>query len=161
MAANQRDVPQEPSKPIKLDSMQSEGSHGYSTSTNDAMQLEEQKIQCKLDGKSVQISCGGMGVQVFPKRGPPTTYIYQTLLGWMATDSGFELNTADGKTLMFECNSPDEGMKIIDDITAAAQALAKAQQDADRAAGVDLNDCLLYTSPSPRDQRGSRMPSSA
>ena len=25
----------------------------------------------------------------------------------------------------------------------------------------DDNDCLLYTSPSPRDQRGSRMPSSA
>ena len=24
-----------------------------------------------------------------------------------------------------------------------------------------FNDCLLYTSPSPRDQRGSRMPSSA
>ena len=24
-----------------------------------------------------------------------------------------------------------------------------------------LNPCLLYTSPSPRDQRGSRMPSSA
>ena len=33
-------------------------------------------------------------------------------------------------------------------------------------AGVDVNrqqasTCLLYTSPSPRDQRGSRMPSSA
>ena len=26
---------------------------------------------------------------------------------------------------------------------------------------VQLNGCLLYTSPSPRDQRGSRMPSSA
>ena len=27
---------------------------------------------------------------------------------------------------------------------------------------IDLNEsCLLYTSPSPRDQRGSRMPSSA
>ena len=25
----------------------------------------------------------------------------------------------------------------------------------------NLDDCLLYTSPSPRDQRGSRMPSSA
>ena len=24
-----------------------------------------------------------------------------------------------------------------------------------------MNSCLLYTSPSPRDQRGSRMPSSA
>ena len=26
---------------------------------------------------------------------------------------------------------------------------------------ADPNTCLLYTSPSPRDQRGSRMPSSA
>ena len=33
-------------------------------------------------------------------------------------------------------------------------------QDAITAAKV-LNICLLYTSPSPRDQRGSRMPSSA
>ena len=31
-----------------------------------------------------------------------------------------------------------------------------------RQSGLDLkNNCLLYTSPSPRDQRGSRMPSSA
>ena len=29
------------------------------------------------------------------------------------------------------------------------------------ARGEELEDCLLYTSPSPRDQRGSRMPSSA
>ena len=28
-------------------------------------------------------------------------------------------------------------------------------------ADEDVEDCLLYTSPSPRDQRGSRMPSSA
>ena len=26
---------------------------------------------------------------------------------------------------------------------------------------LEYNNCLLYTSPSPRDQRGSRMPSSA
>ena len=31
----------------------------------------------------------------------------------------------------------------------------------DSAYFVWLNHCLLYTSPSPRDQRGSRMPSSA
>jgi len=30
-----------------------------------------------------------------------------------------------------------------------------------QAYNVDLYACLLYTSPSPRDQRGSRMPSSA
>ena len=34
-------------------------------------------------------------------------------------------------------------------------------QVASDAAGGALNFCLLYTSPSPRDQRGSRMPSSA
>ena len=28
-------------------------------------------------------------------------------------------------------------------------------------AKIPYGDCLLYTSPSPRDQRGSRMPSSA
>ena len=28
-------------------------------------------------------------------------------------------------------------------------------------AGIERDICLLYTSPSPRDQRGSRMPSSA
>ena len=32
---------------------------------------------------------------------------------------------------------------------------------ADVAAGREIRACLLYTSPSPRDQRGSRMPSSA
>ena len=32
---------------------------------------------------------------------------------------------------------------------------------ADGAHGPDISVCLLYTSPSPRDQRGSRMPSSA
>ena len=31
----------------------------------------------------------------------------------------------------------------------------------DREIVADYRDCLLYTSPSPRDQRGSRMPSSA
>ena len=43
---------------------------------------------------------------------------------------------------------------------------AAVQEDADVIALSSLNNahntiCLLYTSPSPRDQRGSRMPSSA
>ena len=39
------------------------------------------------------------------------------------------------------------------DLLASQQFLAEAD--------IDGNGCLLYTSPSPRDQRGSRMPSSA
>ena len=42
-------------------------------------------------------------------------------------------------------------------------ARAKAAEERGESAGnrVDFYLCLLYTSPSPRDQRGSRMPSSA
>ena len=44
----------------------------------------------------------------------------------------------------------------------AAQAEARIAKDADFAAAVEqIRDCLLYTSPSPRDGLLSRMPSSA
>ena len=46
----------------------------------------------------------------------------------------------------------------------AAALIAEAKNDALAAKDkimADASDCLLYTSPSPRDQRGSRMPSSA
>ena len=54
-------------------------------------------------------------------------------------------------------------------VTGAGGGLGKshALEFARRGAKVVVNDlggsvdCLLYTSPSPRDQRGSRMPSSA
>ena len=35
------------------------------------------------------------------------------------------------------------------------------KEKSENAAAAKAKDCLLYTSPSPRDQRGSRMPSSA
>ena len=42
-----------------------------------------------------------------------------------------------------------EDSSVVDDVVAADEARREAIA------------CLLYTSPSPRDQRGSRMPSSA
>ena len=39
--------------------------------------------------------------------------------------------------------------------------LSPSQFDSLQALLRENKDCLLYTSPSPRDQRGSRMPSSA
>ena len=44
---------------------------------------------------------------------------------------------------------------------AAAQADAELQQETQQAAMAELDGCLLYTSPSPRDLSTSRMPSSA
>ena len=48
-------------------------------------------------------------------------------------------------------------------MTRIRQTIARRLKDAQNTAAMltTYNDCLLYTSPSPRDQRGSRMPSSA
>ena len=51
-----------------------------------------------------------------------------------------------------------EGRTIIADIRKGETSDGTFEAEADDAV---ISDCLLYTSPSPRDQRGSRMPSSA
>ena len=48
----------------------------------------------------------------------------------------------------------------IGDMDNIAETFAKIKQKHEKL-DVLVNNCLLYTSPSPRDQRGSRMPSSA
>ena len=51
--------------------------------------------------------------------------------------------------------------KITGDDAHARKAMAILEDYAEYLERVDFKACLLYTSPSPRDQRGSRMPSSA
>ena len=52
----------------------------------------------------------------------------------------------------------DKGQKIVDKLAAHGSDTSKLELfEAD----LGSDACLLYTSPSPRDQRGSRMPSSA
>ena len=58
-----------------------------------------------------------------------------------AQDSSVTEGTTNGPTMTFESMTVDYGT---------------IEQNSD-----PLRSCLLYTSPSPRDQRGSRMPSSA
>ena len=45
----------------------------------------------------------------------------------------------------------DKGMLVVEGVNFTFRHIKPSQK----------NPCLLYTSPSPRDQRGSRMPSSA
>ena len=51
------------------------------------------------------------------------------------------------------------GSNTVSDTNTARGALLAFGRD--QTAVDDVRVCLLYTSPSPRDQRGSRMPSSA
>ena len=88
-----------------------------------------------------------------------------------------ELDIAVDRSPRLEFNMPD--LREIETIqrgfskkAAIAQAARKKYIKELRTAGLsedeiaeelqrELSNCLLYTSPSPRDQRGSRMPSSA
>ena len=51
--------------------------------------------------------------------------------------------------------------KIEYDFSAIFEASNKNIQPRNKTTFIEPKSCLLYTSPSPRDQRGSRMPSSA
>ena len=57
-------------------------------------------------------------------------------------------------------NLDGELQEILDNCMARKKAYYDGHAVA-AVAAVDAKSCLLYTSPSPRDQRGSRMPSSA
>ena len=70
----------------------------------------------------------------------------------------FEAKGEDANADLRPLDQTDLGEEVAsdDDVLNAAE-LVQVRQDK----GVQPDACLLYTSPSPRDQRGSRMPSSA
>ena len=78
-------------------------------------------------------------------------------------DLGLEKNLVG---VSHECNYPISLQKI-NTVTSSNIDSAKSQREIDKSVRVKVNensplyDCLLYTSPSPRDVEESRMPSSA
>ena len=66
--------------------------------------------------------------------------------------------TEDEVGLALKANGGIEGLVV--DVGGAPEVLVFAYERL-ILTDVGLEVCLLYTSPSPRDQRGSRMPSSA
>ena len=79
-------------------------------------------------------------------------------------NSRFAVGTIDGKLQIFEIDNLLQGA----DFDSAIISIIESDEEVIAASTTgqikSLNEspsCLLYTSPSPRDQRGSRMPSSA
>ena len=81
-------------------------------------------------------------------------------LGWARA---FDDSDAEGESE----REDDDGVVVVDRSAVAlgAGSRASTRETAPREDGASRDDgierCLLYTSPSPRDQRGPRMPSSA
>ena len=69
------------------------------------------------------------------------------------------INSEDPDELVCWSESEENGSPVLS-ADAGLHTIESARLDATNRSEV-LSTCLLYTSPSPRDQRGSRMPSSA
>ena len=85
---------------------------------------------------------------------------YAEKLGELAVDAGYTDHNAN---VVFRGGDNGRPLNLWNDVTASAEV--KTVLDA---GNIDMfgmvstpYDCLLYTSPSPRDISGSRMPSSA
>ena len=66
---------------------------------------------------------------------------------------------ANGMKVVLAARSEEQGQKVAGEIVAQGGDAVFVRTDCSDPAQIKA--CLLYTSPSPRDQRPSRMPSSA
>ena len=95
------------------------------------------------------------------------SYAYGAELAKQFEKEGVQLNVEMLATAMRDVFGNGEIKMPDGEITATIgiyQEIHAKKKEAERAAIGEINkraSCLLYTSPSPRDQRGSRMPSSA
>ena len=81
------------------------------------------------------------------------------MMGWMNQEALTQ--TLQTKLATFYSRSRDK-MWVKGESSGHTQEVLEARTDCDQDVVVlSCKSCLLYTSPSPRDQRGSRMPSSA
>ena len=92
-------------------------------------------------------------------------------------ENGLQINVVDGSHVAllsatigdacfetYEVEPVEIGLELVKlrDLLSLAGPSDLVELDYDEAIGaINVRVCLLYTSPSPRDQRGSRMPSSA
>ena len=112
-------------------------------------ELTASPVFCTMPGKSAfderhPLALGaGSGTTTGPAHHWLTNSDVLLALGSSLTRSPYAQRVSQGKTIIHNTNNPDELNK-------------------DEAADIGLiGDCLLYTSPSPRDATLSRMPSSA
>ena len=98
--------------------------------------MDTEYIKEVLEADIARLGCKVWGLEFFGRRSNQTLRIY--------------IDKNEGITVE-DCEKVSKHVsKVLD-----------AENDFSEKYMLEVSSCLLYTSPSPRDQRGSRMPSSA
>ena len=121
---------------------------GYAIDKPARIVFDFNDIQNRLSKKKYSVDVGDVNGAVVVEGGGRTRVIVN--LDSMNTYS----TRVDGTELIIDIGS-EVGSSVADVGSAATNYLSAGQTQS------YSSSCLLYTSPSPRDQRGSRMPSSA
>ena len=91
--------------------------------------------------------------------------IYDHYIGQEDPEYAVKLIDLDGDTYIIVNDGADEWLALASDyqekLNELIDSILAGNHDEDSGHTETYEICLLYTSPSPRDQRGSRMPSSA
>ena len=110
----------------------------------------KKKSAAKSDGKAIPPAPGTYPIN--------PTKVYMGNLAWSIDENAIKEAFADcGNVLSINWFEEKDTKKFL----GAGVVEFDTQEGANAAIAASGRDCLLYTSPSPRDQRGSRMPSSA
>ena len=91
------------------------------------------------------------------KTTPKNRLKFTSISGFAILTALATVSTASAQIQTSEIIEGDDG---VDEVIVTVERRAQSLQDYAGTAAA-ISGCLLYTSPSPRDQRGSRMPSSA
>ena len=79
----------------------------------------------------------------------------------LAVDAGHAIMEVYGRTGAIDFETKGDESPLTEADLAANEVIANGLARLTPEIPIVSEDCLLYTSPSPRDQRGTRMPSSA
>ena len=114
----------------------------------------------------ISIACGNTFILKPSEKDPSASLFLAELFKEAGLPSGV-LNVVNGNHITVDnlMNSPEiNAVSFVGSTPVAKIIFEKANKNLKRVqalGGAKNHLCLLYTSPSPRDQRGSRMPSSA
>ena len=124
--------------------------------------LNEVEDWLQLNWKQLSVTSAGSNIEIFKGKGNPSDFIEQfDIINMTGTHALGHTRMATESAITTEHSHPFSTGQDLCLVHNGSLSNHNRLREVLKRNGVQFKTCLLYTSPSPRDQRGSRMPSSA